>query len=97
MVVDIEKIKADIEELELMDVEAKVQEHLAEIREKIEADKNAEIAKLQAILDMLPDYEIVEEDEDAECDEDDEEEENFDDEDTDEECENADEIETLEA
>ena len=94
MVVDIEKIKADIEELELMDVEAKVQEHLAEIREKIEADKNAEIAKLQAVLDMLPDYEIVEEDED-EDDECEDEDEDFNDEEA-EECENADETETIE-
>lgn len=63
MIVDIEKIKADIEKLELMDVDAEVETHLDEIREQIVAERDKEIAKLQAVLDTVGEYEVVEEEE----------------------------------
>lgn len=68
MVVDIEKIKEDIEALESMDVDAEVAKHLDNIREQVIASRDAEIAQRKAMLNMLADYEIVEE-ECEECEE----------------------------
>lgn len=72
MVVDIEKIKEDIEALESMDVDAEVAKHLDNIREQIIASRDAEVAQRKAMLNMLADYEIDEEEceecEDAEAD-----------------------------
>ncbi len=76
MVVDIEKIKEDIEALESMDVDAEVAKHLDNIREQVIKSRDAEIAQRKAMLNMLADYEIVEEEceecEDAEADADEE-------------------------
>ena len=85
MIVDIEKIKEDIDTLKLMDVDAEVEKKLGEIRAAIEAERDAHVAKLEALLEMIDNYEVVEEDE-----------EEIDDEaevdDADEECENIDEV-----
>lgn len=64
--VDIEKIKKEIEDLKNLNAEEYCKEAVQKIYEDFEANREAEIAKLESALIIFENYKIVEETEDLE-------------------------------
>ena len=75
MVIDIERIKEDLDEARLMDVDAEVQTRLqeltADLRDEVEKERDDKIASLENLLALVEDYEVIV-DEDEECEDEDE-------------------------
>ena len=75
MVIDIERIKEDLDEARLMDVDAEVQKRLADLttdlRDEVEKEREDRIASLENLLALVEDYEVIV-DEDEECEDEDE-------------------------
>lgn len=63
--VDLEKIKIEIEALKNLDAEEYCKEAVAKIYADFEATREAEIAKLENALEIFDKYQIVEEEEQA--------------------------------
>lgn len=75
MVIDIERIKEDLDEARLFDVDAEVQKRLADLtadlRDEVEKERDDRIAGLENLLALVEDYEVIV-DEDEECEDEDE-------------------------
>ncbi len=79
--IDIDKIKADLDEVRMMDIEAEVQKRLqnvvADLRDEVEKERDDRIAKLEHALEIIDEYDVEEEDDcedaDVDCEADDEE------------------------
>ena len=61
MVVDVEKIKAEIEALNTLNAEEFCAEAVAKLYADFEASRETKIADLEKVLDIMAKYEVVEE------------------------------------
>ena len=59
MIVNVEKIKEDINTLKALDIDAALNIEVEKLRAKIVADRDAKIQKLESLLEMLERYEDV--------------------------------------
>ena len=75
--IDIDRIKEDLEAERLLDVDAEVQRRLADLtadlRDEIEKERDERIAKLEHALAVIDEYDVEEDEcEDEECEDEDE-------------------------
>ncbi len=77
MVIDIERIREDLDEARLMDIDAEIEKRIADLRDEIEGERDAKVAELEKLLELVEEYEVLEadEDEEEECEDEDNEEE----------------------
>jgi len=69
--IDIDKIKEDLEAERMLDVDAEVQKRLAtltaDLRDEVEKERDERIEKLEHALAIIDEYDVEEEDEECEA------------------------------